>query len=1158
MEPDKIIRIFICSKGDTDPEIGRVRVALKAKAPEFRRKNLDLVWQDQTTGGQFQSAIDSSLEQVKECQILIVLCGSAPGDVSRKEWRLADSLDRLTLEYHLAGRPHEEIEAIERDVFPEGRRSIHLDDVPVYENRIIDPNISASEIALEILNQVSTQIDRVRRRSPEDLLRVPTDHLVREIHDYAFHLGQSPTRIDEPRRNCFDFIAFTRNEDGWTQSCLMFCTEDVVDLEALEQVAERARQKKAETFCLITSQQFETYHVNRAQELGGRLESIYAYLRRYLDIENDFKDVRDEVHALDVTRRYVELDYAKRNVASSGHDEEPASRIDTRILNWMRGADSRQMAVLGEFGSGKSWLCLSVCNSMIEEIENRQPGARLPLLIKLNEFAQVDPSAEMDLIKHINDMLRERHRTDDLSFVKSVLKHGRLLIVLDGFDELGIGLSSEARTFYLKSIQKLAIGKNKILLTSRTSFFDSTQAERDELNRVTGDGDDTVARLDFYILHLADMTDQQVRRRLQGEFGPQADTYWDRIQKTPNLASLVHRPIVLDMVLQILIASNEDQDLTLFGIYEECAKLWLTRVRRDADEWGDKPLESDQRANVMIDLAWVLYGRRDEAIELHGHIDDIPEFSAARMADLLYEIEETFDLDAVSVTRAQTFLVRDGQGKYSFAHRSFMEFFVALKLKRDLEQGRLETLDSKNITDGVARFLSDTDLDMGRMLEGLEYARRQGADGFERLEQADRGWLAGNLLTLICKVNPDMRHIDLRCLFIKHADLSRADLREVDFSGSTLDHVRLNGADISRADWRKTKLSDLMLGVKASAKCVACSPTEPIAAITNSRNEILLVNLEEDIPPVLVGEHANSITYLRFSEDGKLLASIGFDKKLKVWSVSQRTLRHSIELKAETDYGLALIEAGDTYALVGGNDNVLRIFSLQREVQVRRLEDNDKALYCIATDASSQHFATASFDGTVNIYRYGRAIASLNLSPRYPGRRLHDSLVNGVAFRAGGDLLASADNSGKIYVWPKTDTGYAMRAATTKLAHDSQIWSIQFSPDGKYAVTASTDTYVKVWSVEEDWSLVATLQGHTRTVWNAAFDSTGRYVVSCSQDATVRIWDWQSEDLSKPEPRCIQVGTSEDQGLKFDGLRIEGAEGLSNLQIDILGGGTDA
>ncbi len=1158
METDPLIRVFICSRDDSDPEIGPVRIALKDKVADFRRSGFDLFWQDGTTGPNAIGAQASSLEQVKKSQIVIVLCGSAPGTIQREEWKLAVARRIPTLEFHLAGRTHEQYQAIERDLFPNGRHGTPGEEAPVYDSQVIDPAKPASEVAGRILQELMIQARTLHRRSPDALTTVPQGHLVREIHDYAFHLGQGPASIEEARSASYDFIAFTEDGESREQRCLVSCTESRVGLDELEQVAERARLKKADTFCLVTSREFPDYLVDEAKDLGGRLESIYTYLLRYLDIEDDFERVRNAMSAADVERKYVELDYAKRRVTTSGNDEEPGSHINNNILNWTQDTGSRQLAVLGEFGSGKSWLCLSVCSRMIDRIEHQQPGARLPLLIELKKVERPETSAKVDLIRHINSMLRERHRTDDHSFVKSVLEYGRLLIVLDGFDELGIGLSSEVKKSYLESIRALAIGKSKILLTSRTSFFNSTQAERDELNQVAGLGENAVAKLEFDIVHLAEMTDQQVRRRLQGEFGPEAETYWKRIQGTPNLASLVHRPIVLDMVLQILTASKADQDLTLFGIYEECAKLWLTQVRRDTSEWGDKPLDSDQRANVMIDLAWVLYGRKEHAIELRGHIDDVAEFSASHMADLLYEIEEKFDLDAVSVTRAQTFLVRDGQGKYTFAHRSFMEFFVALKLKRDFEDGLLETLDAKDISDGVTRFLSDTDLDMDRLQEGLEVARRQAANGFDRLERAGRGWLAGNLLTLICKMNPDMRHIDMRGLLIKHADLSRADLREVDFSGSRLDHVRFNGADISGADWSRTKLSNLMLGVKASAKCVACSPTEPIAAFTNSRNEILLVNLEDSAEPIQLGEHDNSITYLRFSDDGRLLASIGFDRKLKVWSVIQRSLRHAIELKAETDYGLALIRTNETFALVGGNDHVLRIFSLGSEQQIRRVGDHTKSLYCIATDAKSQHFATASFDGTVNVYRYDRAIASLKLSPRYSGRRSHASLVNGVAFQPGGALLASADNAGQIYVWPRTDTGYAVSPAITRLAHDSQIWSIQFSPDGKYAVTASTDTNVKVWSVEEDWALVVTLEGHGRTVWNAAFDSTGRYVVSCSQDATVRIWDWQNEDLSSRETRRIDVGAPEDQGLKFDGLRIDGAEGLSKLQEDILGGGAQA
>jgi WD40 repeat protein len=71
------------------------------------------------------------------------------------------------------------------------------------------------------------------------------------------------------------------------------------------------------------------------------------------------------------------------------------------------------------------------------------------------------------------------------------------------------------------------------------------------------------------------------------------------------------------------------------------------------------------------------------------------------------------------------------------------------------------------------------------------------------------------------------------------------------------------------------------------------------------------------------------------------------------------------------------------------------------------------------------------------------------------------------------------------------------------------VWSVAFSPDGKYIASGSDDKTVKLWSIESQKKL-ATLQGHLDTVSSIAFSSDGKCLASGSYDNTAKLWSVES------------------------------------------------
>jgi len=72
--------------------------------------------------------------------------------------------------------------------------------------------------------------------------------------------------------------------------------------------------------------------------------------------------------------------------------------------------------------------------------------------------------------------------------------------------------------------------------------------------------------------------------------------------------------------------------------------------------------------------------------------------------------------------------------------------------------------------------------------------------------------------------------------------------------------------------------------------------------------------------------------------------------------------------------------------------------------------------------------------------------------------------------------------------------------------HRAAIWSVAYSPDGKYIATGSRDYSIKLWEVSSGRE-IRTFLGHLNSVTTLVFDPTGKYIASGSYDKNVIVWE---------------------------------------------------
>ena len=72
--------------------------------------------------------------------------------------------------------------------------------------------------------------------------------------------------------------------------------------------------------------------------------------------------------------------------------------------------------------------------------------------------------------------------------------------------------------------------------------------------------------------------------------------------------------------------------------------------------------------------------------------------------------------------------------------------------------------------------------------------------------------------------------------------------------------------------------------------------------------------------------------------------------------------------------------------------------------------------------------------------------------------------------------------------------------------HSGEIYSVAFSPDGKFALTGSQDGTARLWNIQND-KVVRRFLGHKGGVSGVAFSPDGKSILTGGNDGTVRLWD---------------------------------------------------
>ncbi len=328
----------------------------------------------------------------------------------------------------------------------------------------------------------------------------------------------------------------------------------------------------------------------------------------------------------------------------------------------------------------------------------------------------------------------------------------------------------------------------------------------------------------------------------------------------------------------------------------------------------------------------------------------------------------------------------------------------------------------------------------------------------------------------------------------------------------------------------------------ASLLAIKAYRTSPTREATRSLYAAAAVPLERR----LTG-HAETVSALVYSPDGKTLASGAYDGTVRLWDT--RTGRTGKVLTGRSDADapdlvrtVAFAPDGRTLATSHGDDARLWDLDTGRVRDSVALRDpDDDNMAAVGFDRAGRALAVAE-GGQVLDVADGRVVTTLKgptglemavaFSPDgrtlatstrdhtaqlwdlATGKVLHTlksgtGVVSSLAFDSAGKTLATGTEDGTVHLWDVADG----EQRTTLTSASSRVESMAFAPDGRTLAAGSYDGTVRLWDLATGRA-GTTLTGHTSPVMSVAFDPDGTELAAGNEadtfggggDVAVRLW----------------------------------------------------
>ncbi|KAI5475311.1 WD repeat domain 5 [Pseudohyphozyma bogoriensis] len=319
----------------------------------------------------------------------------------------------------------------------------------------------------------------------------------------------------------------------------------------------------------------------------------------------------------------------------------------------------------------------------------------------------------------------------------------------------------------------------------------------------------------------------------------------------------------------------------------------------------------------------------------------------------------------------------------------------------------------------------------------------------------------------------------------------------------------------------------------------------------------------------IIKGHKKAISSVRFSPDGKFLASAAADTPIHIYSLPSFSLYRTLTSHTEGISDISF-SADSTLLASASDDRTVRIWEVTAspaatdnaarnpERSVRVLHGHLSAVFCVAWHPRGDLVASGGMDETVRVWDVQKG-KCMRVLPA------HSDAVSGVQFNRDGTIIVSCSWDGymsNVFFSPNSKFLFAStldstirlwdfhtdKTLKTYVGHDNRKFCISstLTPSGKYLVTGSENHKLVLWDIQTREIVQSIEEAHRDAIMAIASHPKKRVLASAGleKDPTIRIWFDEGEELEG-------LADEEEVDRLLNGAAVNGHGGVNGEGMDV-------
>jgi WD40 repeat protein len=307
----------------------------------------------------------------------------------------------------------------------------------------------------------------------------------------------------------------------------------------------------------------------------------------------------------------------------------------------------------------------------------------------------------------------------------------------------------------------------------------------------------------------------------------------------------------------------------------------------------------------------------------------------------------------------------------------------------------------------------------------------------------------------------------------------------------------------------------------SAATSVAFSPDNQVVAVSETNGVVQLRKTSDGTLLETLTGNGGSVTVVSFSADGHWIASADNEGGVRLWSRTGAKSAQTVLAWVASTYNIRTMTfSADSGTLAAGAESgeiwLWSVPSGQLKATLHSYSgpccQHQGAVLSMMFSPNGRSILVGSND---SVQQWDVTKATMQSSVADPQRTRTTNFVRSMAFSPDMQMVGAAyDGNPQVYLW-NIRTGDSVR---TLSGHYTDVWSMAFSPDGRFLATGSGstqmsgkelpdewDTSIRIWRAADGVAL-ARLVGHGNTVRGLGWSSDGKLLASTGDDGTVKLW----------------------------------------------------